>query len=39
MVPPKVSDYRKLCVIVDSGDPHDLAANTAGNKTDWDDIF
>ncbi|KAH9556241.1 hypothetical protein CY35_07G016400 [Sphagnum magellanicum] len=39
MVPPKVSDYRKLCVIVDSGDPHDIAANTAGNKTDWDDIF
>ncbi|CAK9879264.1 unnamed protein product [Sphagnum jensenii] len=39
MVPPKVSDYRKLCVIVDSGDPHDLAVNTAGNKTDWDDIF
>ncbi|CAM6064679.1 unnamed protein product [Sphagnum tenellum] len=42
MIPPKITDYRKLCIMDDQPEPPENAVSSAtshGEKVNWDDIF
>ncbi len=42
MIPPKVTDYRKLCIMDDQPEPTENLVSSAtshGEKVNWDDIF
>jgi len=42
MIPPKVTDYRKLCIMDDQPEPTENTVSSAtshGEKVNWDDIF
>jgi hypothetical protein len=42
MIPPKVTDYRKLCIMDDQPEPPENTVSSAtshGEKVNWDDIF
>jgi hypothetical protein len=42
MIPPKVTDYRKLCIMDDQPEPAENTVSSAtshGEKVNWDDIF